>query len=119
MATDKEDQQPDRAPTAGGKPGRKPSEWCSSALKPQIKEIVGKRIMAVVVKENPRLSPPRQVFLIFDDETNFEFYSNSEVTWTSGVRPGGIDWVRNYGGSHKIRFERIDPNAAPASKTPQ
>ncbi len=62
--------------------------------------------MGVVVKENRFLTPPRQVFLIFDDETNFEFYSDSTVTWTSGVKSGGIKWVREYCASnHKVRFD--------------
>ena len=61
----------------------KPTEaaWCNSPVKPQITEIVGKKIAGVVVKENVNLSPPRQVFLIFDDGSNFEFYASSEMTW--------------------------------------
>jgi hypothetical protein len=92
----------------------KPTEtaWCSGLCKPEIAEIVGKRIAGVVVKENSNLSPPRQVFLIFDDGTNFEFYANSTVTWTAGVRPGGPDWVRSYcATTHQIRFEHIDSTA--------
>jgi hypothetical protein len=87
---------------------------CHSRLKPELAEIVGKRITGVVVKENSRVSPPRQVFLIFEDGTNFEFYADCEVTWTAGVRPGGIDWVRNYCAStYQIKFEHPDPNAPP------
>jgi hypothetical protein len=86
---------------------------CHDPVKQELAEIVGKRIAGVVVKENSRLSPPRQVYLIFDDETNFEFYANSIVTWTSGVRPGGIDWVRKYcAATHQIRFQCVVSNAS-------
>jgi hypothetical protein len=82
---------------------------CISRVKLEIKEIVGKRIVGIVVKENKLAAPPRQVFLIFDDETNFEFYAGCEVTWTSGVRPGGLDWVRQYGAStYRIRLEHSE-----------
>jgi broad specificity phosphatase PhoE len=90
---------------------------CHDPMKRELTEIVGKRIAGVVVKESSHLSPPRQVFLIFDDGTNFEFYANSEVTWTSGVRPGGIEWVREYCAStHRIRVECVAPNASSASE---
>ena len=80
---------------------------CHDPMKRELAEIVGKRIAGVVVKESSHLSPPRQVFLIFDDGTNFEFYGNSEVTWTSGVRPGGIEWVREYCASTHQRMKLV------------
>ncbi len=85
-------------------------------MKLEIAEIVGKRIAGVIVKEkkeNVRVSSPRHVFLIFEDGTHFEFYANSEVTWSAGVRPGGIDWVRNYCATHyQVSFEHIDSKFA-------
>lgn len=84
----------------------KTQDRVTASLKSEIKEIVGKRIVGVVVKENRFLTPPRQVFLVFEDETNFEFYADSTVTWTSGIQPGGIDWVRKYcATTYRVRFE--------------
>jgi hypothetical protein len=61
-----------------------------------IKEVIGKRITAVVVAESPRL-PQRQVFLIFADDTYFEFYgTDCGFSWTEGVDPGGLEKVRAY-----------------------
>jgi hypothetical protein len=57
---------------------------CHDPMAQELAEIVGKRIAGVVVKESSHLSPPRQVFLNFDDGTNFEFYANP-MPWVSAT----------------------------------
>jgi hypothetical protein len=116
MESDEREQMP-RTPSATSVNARPELfEWCHRRAKQEIAEIVGKKIVGVVVKENSRSSPPRQVFLIFDDETSFEFYANCELTWTSGVHPGGIQWVRDYGSeTYRIRFEHLELNQRPSA----
>ena len=61
-----------------------------------IQETLGKCIKAVIVAESPN-TPKKQAFLIFTDDTHFEFYhTESGFAWTARVDPGGIDKVRSY-----------------------
>jgi hypothetical protein len=70
-------------------------------MKPAVKDIIGKTITGVVVKEGPRPNLPRtQVFLIFSDGTYYEFYSDSNITGAGGVDKGGIEEVRQYMSQH-------------------
>lgn len=62
-----------------------------------IKEIVGRTIKGVVVKESSKDSPRMQIFLIFSDGYYFEIYnSHGQLTWTKGLNQGGLPEVRNY-----------------------
>ena len=62
-------------------------------MKDAIRNIVGKRVAGVVVKEASR--PPRtQVFLVFSDGTFYELYG--DIAGAGGVDRGGIDAVRSY-----------------------
>jgi len=70
-------------------------------MKSGIKQIIGKIISGVIVKESGG-SPRQQVFLIFNDGTYFELYGNS-ITCCSGLNGGTADDVRRYmADSHKI-----------------
>ena len=60
-----------------------------------IQQILGKRVRAIVVAKAP-VAPRQQVFLIFDDDSHFEFYSDGEFTWTAAVDPGRVEKVRRY-----------------------
>lgn len=59
-----------------------------------IKKIVGKRIHGVVVKEGH--GPASQVFLVFDDDTHYELYAETEIHGIKGIDTGGMDTVRAY-----------------------
>ncbi len=70
--------------------GRFYSEW-------PIAEIIGKTICGVVVKKNPHgRNPFEQVFLVFDDDTSCELYSEHEIQLNAGVYPRNLDGVRQY-----------------------
>jgi hypothetical protein len=74
-----------RASTVGG----------SMNIRGATRDIVGKRIVAVVATEGR--SPNTQVFLIFDDATYFEFYSVGGWLRTgNSVYDGDADTVRGY-----------------------
>ena len=61
-----------------------------------IEQTLGKSIKDIIVAESPGSSYPRkQVFLIFADDTYFEFYG-AEFSWTASVDPGGVDEVGRY-----------------------
>jgi hypothetical protein len=73
-------------------------------MKPEIGLIVGKRIAGVVVKQWDR-SPRSQIFLVFDDETSYELYSNAAISGISGLNFGGLNWVKRYLPEAEIIFE--------------
>jgi hypothetical protein len=61
-----------------------------------LSQIIGKTIDAVVVKESQR-TPQFQVFLVFSDNTHFEFYCNTEeIGFNKRVYEGGLEKVRKY-----------------------
>jgi hypothetical protein len=63
-------------------------------MKDGVRQIVGKSISGVVVAETPR-ALRRQVFLVFTDNTHFEFWGDS-LTGAGGVDTGGLEEVGNY-----------------------
>ena len=73
-------------------------------LKDGLPQLLGKRICGAVVKEGDRL-PQMQVFLIFDDDTYYEIYTDSTIYGTGGVDRGGIEHVRQYMPKQEIVFE--------------
>jgi len=69
-------------------------------MKQGIKEIIGKTITSIIAVENQEPSYHNQVFLIFSDNTSFEFYGTG-ITCASGIDKYGIDGVNK-------RIERTD-----------
>lgn len=54
-------------------------------MKPQADQILGKRIAGVVIKENRNtFQPNSQLFLLFDDGTSYEFYSDDGYINSTG-----------------------------------
>ena len=72
-------------------------------MKDAIKYLVGKTISGVVVKSSNR-TPRIQVFLVFTDDTYYEFYCGSgDLTGAGAIDRGGLEAVRLYmAESHKI-----------------
>ena len=58
------------------------------------RNILGKRVAGLVVTQCG-VSPERQLFLIFDDNTHYELFG-SDVRGCKGVDPGGFDEVRTH-----------------------
>ena len=52
-----------------------------------------------------------QLFLIFEDDTYFEIYSDSQLSASKGVDKGGMETVRKYVGDNvELVFEQeLDP----------
>ena len=71
-------------------------------MKPDIQYIVGKNIVGVVVKEQPGRQPHSMVFLVFDDDTYFEFYSLNSLVEGGGPRPGSHEDVLRYFSRAKV-----------------
>lgn len=66
------------------------------SLNPEIAQIIGKTITAVVTSENP-VTPRQQVFLIFSDGTYYELYSRGGDLHSSGsVDEGDADRAADY-----------------------
>ncbi len=77
-------------------------------MKDGIKQIMGKTIKGVVVKEDIYPSES-QVFLIFTDGTYYEFYSK-KISGTSEVDRGGLKEIKDYMPVKNIIFEAHDEN---------
>ncbi len=73
-------------------------------------KMIGKRIKGVVVKESSSDLPRVQVFLLFTDDTYFEFYG-STISGCNDVDHGGLEAVKSYmaGPHRKIILEKVDP----------
>jgi hypothetical protein len=86
-------------------------------MKSQIREILGKKISGVVVKEGED-EPKTQIFLLFSDGTHYEFYGI--IHGTGGVDRGGIKEVRQYMASknRKIVLEVLDETFTGEGDTP-
>jgi hypothetical protein len=86
-------------------------------MKSQIREILGKKINGVVVKEGEK-APQTQVFLLFSDGTYYEFYGI--INGTGGVDRGGIKEVRQYMASknRSIVLEVLDETITGGGDTP-
>jgi hypothetical protein len=72
---------------------------CVGRVKSEVKQIIGKRISGLVIKEakNHNHSPRHQLFLLFDDGTYYEFYAHDcEISTTGGVVQGNLDDVLSY-----------------------
>ncbi len=77
-------------------------------MKEAVRGIIGKRIKGIVVKERSQ-NPRTQLFLIFSDNTYFEFYSsNGNIVATGGVDKGGLQEVREYMGEKYITYQACD-----------
>ena len=63
-------------------------------MKDGLKHIIGKTIKSVIVTRNDR-PPKNQIFLVFDDDTYFEFYGES-FTGAGEIDQGGVDEVSRY-----------------------
>ena len=91
-------------------------------MKDGIKEIVGKRISAVVVARKKTGPPPAQVFLVFDDNTHFEIYGS--FTGAGGLDKGGVNKAIDYATTTmKAEIESVfrapSPKPSEASKPPK
>lgn len=62
-------------------------------------QMLGKTVKAVLVKQCEQGSLREQVFLVFDDDTYFEFYSrDGTIEAAKGLKSGSLDEVREYMG---------------------
>lgn len=75
-------------------------------VKSGVKRILGKTISGIIVKDREG-TPKTQLFLLFDDDTWYEFYSMSEdIKTTTAERSGGLKGLYNYmGDTSRIVFE--------------
>ena len=75
-------------------------------MKDAIKGIVGEKIKGVVVKKSDGVNDPKsQVFLLFDDDSYYEFYSVAKILGAGGIDKGGIGAIRGYMPDNEIILE--------------
>ncbi len=79
---------------------------------PNLNLLLGQRIVGAILKEGE--GPASQMFLIFEDGTHTEFYSDDRIRVSAGW-PGGVERARAYMAStHKITHEAYVPTTAQA-----
>jgi len=62
-----------------------------------LKEILGKSVKGVIVKENIKGQYPRMsLFLVFSDDTYYEIYSDGSLDFAGGIDQGGMEHARQY-----------------------
>jgi hypothetical protein len=82
-------------------------------MKEGVKEIVGKRVIGIVVAENKLRDPKNQLFLLFGDNSYFELYG-AQFRGAGGLDDGGVntitECVKEAGGVVKLTyFEQTKP----------
>lgn len=75
-------------------------------MKAGVGDIIGKTITDVIVAENVN-APNQRVFLVFSDNTYFEFYGS--FSCTSGVNRGGLVEAKQYAGKMGGSNVRVYP----------
>jgi hypothetical protein len=59
-----------------------------------LKQIVGKTITGIVLRESEGPGPRYQLFMIFNDNTYLEFYG--EMGWSNRLEIGDLETVKQY-----------------------
>lgn len=80
-------------------------------MKSSIRSLIGKNITGVIVKQG---GPVRQqVFLVFSDNTYFEFYSSDRMGYSGSLTAGDAQDVREYmGDAQTIMIDEVWSEAA-------
>ena len=85
-------------------------------MKAGLKDLLGKRIAAVVVAENRQREPRQQVFLVFPDGSAFEFHGR-EFTCNAGLDPAErIEGHVEGAGGRIVRVYGDAESLAPATR---
>jgi hypothetical protein len=62
-----------------------------------LKEILGKPVKGIIVKQNePGQHPRMSLFLVFSDDTEFEIYADCLIRFSGGFDKGGMEHARQY-----------------------
>lgn len=63
-------------------------------MKASIRSLIGKTITGVIVKQGGPVK--QQIFLLFSDDTYFEFYSSERMSYSGTLSVGDASAVREY-----------------------
>ena len=64
-------------------------------MRGKFEDIIGKTITDVYCQENST-SPRGQIFLLFDDDTSFEIYSDGSLKGGSRLDKGDLNHIKKY-----------------------
>lgn len=65
------------------------------SLTPELlKQIVGKTIAGIVIREGAGAGPRHQLFMIFTDDTYLEFYG--DMGWSAHLETGDVETVKQF-----------------------
>jgi hypothetical protein len=59
-----------------------------------LKQIVGKTIAGIVIRESMGTGPRDQLFIVFTDDTYLEIYGN--LGWSNSLEVGDLETVKQY-----------------------
>ncbi|MGK2857444.1 MAG: hypothetical protein ACSLFQ_09575 [Thermoanaerobaculia bacterium] len=80
-------------------------------MKHSIRSLIGKNITGIIVKQGGPVK--QQVFLLFSDDTYFEFYSSERMGYSGALSIGDANTVREYmADAQKIVIDEIWSEAA-------
>lgn len=80
-------------------------------MKSSIRSLIGKTITGVIVKQGGPVK--QQVFLVFSDDTYFEFYSSERMGYSGSLAAGDARDVREYmADAQKIMIDEVRSEAA-------
>jgi hypothetical protein len=63
--------------------------------KDALQEVIGKTIRSIVFRSGINISPETQLFLVFEDDTYFEFYGQ-EIDFVRSLSEGDITKAMDY-----------------------
>ena len=76
----------------------------SIGLKPRIRDIKGKTIKGLIINEDIPTSPYNQIFLVFTDDTFYEFYGQ-QISTTNGIATGALEYAEKFPGNKTVVFD--------------
>ena len=75
---------------------KSPTSVRTSLGLPEVQAMLGKRVADVVWRKNGAGTPGHQFFIVFDDDTHHEIYSDDNFRVAGGVDSGGVEHVLEY-----------------------
>lgn len=75
--------------------------------KESLKEVIGKTIRSVIFRSGLDANPETQLFLVFEDDTYFEFYGQ-EIGCVRSLSEGGTLKAMDYAGKFNSKLLVVD-----------
>ena len=71
--------------------------------KDALQEVIGKTIRSIVFRSGINVSPETQLFLVFEDDTYFEFYGQ-EIDFVRSLSEGDVTKAMDYARKFRRKY---------------